>query len=59
MHCSAQAGTSAEGAIELLKEHSFTVVFTDIQLEGSLSGWDVADACRARQPDQSTELPEV
>jgi hypothetical protein len=41
---------NAEGAIGLLKDHRFCVVFTDIQLRGALSGWDVAEACRASQP---------
>ena len=41
---------SAERAIELLKEQNFSVVFTDIQLQGRLTGWDVAEACRTSRP---------
>jgi DNA-binding response OmpR family regulator len=36
---------SAEEALELLADHSPAVVFTDIQLSGRLSGWDLGEAC--------------
>ena len=45
-----EAGT-AEGAISLLGQADrIDVVFTDIQLGGYLSGWDVGEAFRAAQP---------
>lgn len=45
---------SAEDAIDYCNENErIAVVFTDIQLAGELSGWDVAEAFRARQPDVS------
>jgi CheY-like chemotaxis protein len=37
---------SGERAVALLAEHAIDAVFTDIQLAGVLSGWDVAEACR-------------
>jgi len=36
---------SAEEALDLLARHSPVVVFTDIQLGGRLSGWDLGKAC--------------
>lgn len=39
-----------EGAIHLLPDHHIDVVFTDIQLAGLLTGWDVADEARRSQP---------
>ena len=40
--------STAEGAIEHLRlRHRVDVVFTDIQLAGPLSGWDVAEQFRA------------
>jgi CheY-like chemotaxis protein len=36
---------SAEEAIDLLARHNPIVVFTDIQLSGRLSGWDLGKAC--------------
>jgi DNA-binding NtrC family response regulator len=38
---------SAEDAMALLREHEISVVFTDIRLQGSLTGWDLAEASRA------------
>ena len=49
-HWTVLESTSAEAAIELLPEHDFDVVFTDIQLAGRLTGWDVAEAARRSQP---------
>jgi CheY-like chemotaxis protein len=44
--------SSAEAAIACLQAvNHIDVVFTDIQLGGRLSGWDVAESCRAVQPD--------
>jgi CheY-like chemotaxis protein len=44
--------TTAESAIECLQGgRRIDVVFTDIQLAGALSGWDVADRFRAVRPD--------
>ena len=40
-----------EEALSLANEHQIGIVFTDIQLEGQLSGWYVAEAVRAAQPD--------
>jgi CheY-like chemotaxis protein len=46
-----ESGTG-EGALALLQAgHQIDVVFTDIKLAGYLSGWDVAEACRAVHPD--------
>jgi CheY-like chemotaxis protein len=43
---------SGEQAIQLLDAyHPIDVVFTDIRLGGSLSGWDVGEACRAVRSD--------
>src|SRR5262245_62114048 len=36
---------SAEEALELLARHHPLVVFTDIQLAGRLTGWDLGKAC--------------
>ena len=44
--------STGEGAIGLLGgERRIDVLMTDIQLAGYLSGWDVADAFRAAQPE--------
>jgi CheY-like chemotaxis protein len=43
--------STAEGALLLSDGHAIDVVFTDIQLGGHLSGWDLADAVRAKHPD--------
>lgn len=41
---------TAEAALELLKaEVRIDVLITDINFPGSLTGWDVAEECRARQ----------
>jgi CheY-like chemotaxis protein len=43
---------TAEGALALLREgRRIDVVFTDIQLAGYLSGWDVAEAFRTGRAD--------
>jgi CheY-like chemotaxis protein len=34
-----------------LEGHAIDVVFTDIQLGGHLSGWDLAEVMRAERPD--------
>jgi two-component system, OmpR family, response regulator len=46
-----EAGTG-ERAIALLDEHGdqIDVIFTDINLGGCVTGWDVADAFRATYP---------
>lgn len=44
-----------EDAIDWISEHSVDVLFTDIQLAGQLSGWDVAEALRAAR----SELPVI
>jgi CheY-like chemotaxis protein len=44
-----ESGTG-EGAITLLNAHpQVDVLFTDIQLAGYLSGWDVAEAFREKR----------
>ena len=43
----AEAG---EDALDYL-DHPIDVVFTDIQLRGSLNGWDVAEAAREADPE--------
>jgi CheY-like chemotaxis protein len=47
------AAGSGESALALLRQATRAVdtVFTDIQLNGSLSGWDVAIAVRQASPD--------
>src|SRR5438874_1847132 len=40
-----------EEAIALAEDNHIDVLLTDIQLIGSLSGWDVAEAIRARRPE--------
>jgi CheY-like chemotaxis protein len=43
---------SGEAALdEVANGNSFNAVVTDIQLGGSINGWDVADACRSRWPE--------
>ena len=42
---------SGEAALELFDMSQIDILFTDIQLEGELSGWDVAEALRASKPD--------
>lgn len=43
--------STGERAIAVLSDRHVDVVFTDIQLAGHLTGWDVAEASRAIQPD--------
>jgi CheY-like chemotaxis protein len=40
-----------EGAVDLIKDNDVDIVFTDIQLAGDVSGWDVAEALRKAKPD--------
>jgi CheY-like chemotaxis protein len=42
---------TGEEALEACKIHRADVLFTDIRLPGKLSGWDVAEHCRAQNPD--------
>lgn len=50
--CEVLEASSGEGAIALLGNgRKIHVLFTDIQLSGYLSGWDVADAVRKTHPD--------
>jgi CheY-like chemotaxis protein len=45
---------SGEEALVLCKsDPSIDVVFTDINLTGPISGWDVADCFRMKRPDTS------
>ena len=41
---------AGEDALDYL-DHPIDVVFTDIQLAGSLNGWDVAEAARQADPE--------
>ena len=41
---------AGEDALDYL-DHPIDVVFTDIQLAGSLNGWDVAEAARKADPE--------
>ena len=40
-----------ELAIDSFRKNRVDLVFTDIKLAGTISGWDVADAWRATRPD--------
>jgi CheY-like chemotaxis protein len=42
---------SGEEALAKLDALEIDVVFTDIRLNGSLSGWDVGEACRRKMAD--------
>lgn len=42
---------SGEAAIAQMNSHRVDVVFTDIELGGQLTGWDVAEACRILEPE--------
>jgi CheY-like chemotaxis protein len=46
-----EARTGEEAIAHLNATQRVDVVFTDIQLPGALSGWDVADACRSSRHD--------
>ena len=46
-----EARTGKEAIAHLDAAKRVDVVFTDIQLAGPLSGWDVADACRSSRHD--------
>ena len=46
-----EARTGEEAIAHLDVAKRVDVVFTDIQLSGPLSGWDVADACRSSRHD--------
>jgi CheY-like chemotaxis protein len=44
--------SSAEAAIQLMRDgRPIDIVFTDIQLAGQLSGWDVGEQCRDLRED--------
>ena len=50
--CDVLEASTAEAAIAYLQAgHRVDVVFTDIQLAGALSGWDVAEQFRAVRAD--------
>ena len=45
---------TGEGAMEMLAQSArVDILFTDIQLGGPISGWDVAEAGRASKPDMA------
>jgi len=50
--CEVLEASTGEGALTLLDNHGYRIhaLFTDIELGGLLSGWDVADACRSAYP---------
>src|SRR4051794_9053302 len=41
---------NAEEACSRCADHAPDLLFTDIQLPGTLNGWDVAERCRERDP---------
>ena len=43
-----EASSGEQAMVELSNGYSFDAVFTDINLGGELTGWDVAEACRLR-----------
>jgi two-component system, response regulator PdtaR len=45
-----EAGSGEQALVELSNGYSFDAVFTDINLGGELTGWDVANACRRKWP---------
>jgi CheY-like chemotaxis protein len=44
-----EAGT-AEDALKHCEDRAADVIFTDIRLGGSLTGWDIAERCRESNP---------
>ena len=42
---------TGEAAVAYLNEHPIDVVFTDIQLAGRMTGWEVAEAMRETEAD--------
>lgn len=46
-----QTGTAEDAIAHAQARHSIDVVFTDIQLAGPLTGWDVAEEFRAVRAD--------
>ena len=44
------AAATGEDALALTKERDIGVVFTDIQIGGKMSGWEVAEALRKLRP---------
>jgi CheY-like chemotaxis protein len=42
---------SGEQAMQFCSRHAADLIFTDIRLAGVLTGWDVAEHCRAENPD--------
>lgn len=48
-----ETGSGEEAMILCKSDMAINIVFTDINLEGSASGWDVGDYFRALRPDIS------
>ncbi|BCH19689.1 response regulator [Mesorhizobium sp. L-2-11] len=46
-----EAGSGEQALDEIANGNRLDAVCTDIQLGGSVTGWDVADACRQRWPE--------
>ena len=46
-----EAGSGEQALQVLLERRRVDAIFTDIQLGGTVTGWDVAEAFRATQPD--------
>ncbi len=42
--------TTGEEALSLCAERTADILLTDIQLPGRISGWDIAERCRDRDP---------
>ena len=43
--------SSGESALALFETHRVDIVFTDIQLAGSICGWEVAERVHAVRPE--------
>jgi DNA-binding response OmpR family regulator len=42
---------TGEAALEACRQGRADILFTDIRLPGPISGWDIAEQCRAAKPD--------
>ena len=42
---------TGEEAIEYCRQRAADLVFTDVRLPGKITGWDVAELCRERDPN--------
>ena len=46
-----QAGAGEDALVALENDGSIEILVTDIRLAGDMTGWDLAEAYRARRPD--------